>query len=110
MIQYIKHIRNERDDGIFFTENNSKSSFILSDFIHDNVFDRDSSTFLTLSIQLDNTFQKYQRKYYKLQDFAAQVGGVVNACFVISTLILKIYEKNSYFEYLINNFFEILLI
>ena len=52
MIQYIKHIRIERDDGIFFTENNSKSSFILSDFIHDNVFDRDSSTFLTLSIEL----------------------------------------------------------
>ena len=52
MIQHIKHIRIERDDGIFFTENNSKSSFILSDFIHDNVFDRDSSTFLTLSIEL----------------------------------------------------------
>ena len=109
VIQYLRHIRIESDDGLLFTTNHSISSFVLGEFIHDIVFERDSSTFLTLSIQLDNTFQKYQRKYYKLQDFAAQVGGVVNACFVISTLILKIYEKNSYFEYLINNFFEIRL-
>ena len=109
VIQYLRHIRIESDDGLLFTTNHSKSSFVLGEFTHDIVFERDSSTFLTLSIELDNTFQKYQRKYYKLQDLAAQVGGVVNACFVIASLILKIYEKNSYFEYLINNFFEVRL-
>ncbi len=93
MIQYIKHIRIESEVGILFTVNNSKSSFLLGDFIHDSVFDRDSSIFLTLSIELDNIWQKYQRKYHKLQDFAVQVDGVVNACFVISALILNIYEK-----------------
>jgi hypothetical protein len=54
MIQYIKHIRIESEVGILFTVNNSKSSFLLGDFIHDSVFDRDSSIFLTLSIELDN--------------------------------------------------------
>ena len=109
VIQYLRHIRIESDDGLLFTTNHSKSSFVLGEFTHDIIFERDSSTFLTLSIELDNTLQKYQRKYYKLQDLAAQVGGVVNACFVIASLILKIYEKNSYFEYLINNFFEVRL-
>ena len=109
VIQYLRHIRIESDDGLLFTTNHYKSSFVLGEFTHDIVFERDSSTFLTLSIELDNTFQKYQRKYYKLQDLAAQVGGIVNVCFVIASLILKIYEKNSYFEYLINNFFEIRL-
>ena len=109
VIQYLRHIRIESDDGLLFTTNHSKSSFVLGEFTHDIVFERDSSTFLTLSIELDNTLQKYQRKYYKLQDLAAQVGGVVNACFVVASLILKIYEKNSYFEYLINNFFEVRL-
>ena len=109
IIQYLRHVRIESDDGLLFTTNHSKSSFALSDFTQDIVFDRDSSTFLTLSIELDNTLQKYQRKYYKLQDLAAQVGGVVNACFVVVALILKLYEKNSYFEYLINNFFEVRL-
>ena len=106
MIQYIKHIRIESEVGILFTANNYKSYFVLVDFIHDTIFDRDSSTFLTLSIELDNILQKYQRKYHKLQDFAVQVGGVVNTCFVISGLILNNYEKNFYLEYLINNFFE----
>ena len=107
--QYLKHIRVESDDGILYNLNNYKDSFTLGEFKHDILFERDSSTFLTLSIQLDNTFQKYQRKYYKLQELAAQVGGVVNICFVISSLILKSYEKNSFFEFLINNFFEVRL-
>ena len=60
MIQYIKHIRIESEVGILFTANNYKSYFVLVDFffIHDTIFDRDSSTFLTLSIELDNILQK----------------------------------------------------
>ena len=107
--QYLKHTRVESDDGILLTSNHYKDSFSLGDFKHDIILERDSTTFLSLSIQLDNTFQKYQRKYYKLQDLAAQVGGIVNTCFVISTLILKLYEKNCFFEYLINHFFEVRL-
>ena len=109
LIQYLKHIRIESDDGILFTTNQTKNSFTLGEFTHNTVFERDSSTFLSLSIELENTLQKYQRKYYKLQDLAAQSGGIINCCYMIAMIILKIYEKNSYFEYLINNFFEIRL-
>ena len=109
LIQYLKHIRIESDDGVLFTTNHTKNSFTLGEFTHNTVFERDSSTFLSLSVELDNTLQKYQRKYYKLQDLAAQSGGIINCCYMIAMIILKIYEKNSYFEYLINNFFEIRL-
>ena len=109
LIQYLKHIRIESDDGILFTTNHTKNSFTLGEFTHNTVFERDSSTFLSLSIELENTLQKYQRKYYKLQDLAAQSGGIINCCYMIAMIILKIYEKNSYFEYLINNFFEVRL-
>ena len=109
LIQYLKHIRIESDDGLLFTTNHTKNSFTLGEFTHNTVFERDSSTFLSLSIELENTLQKYQRKYYKLQDLAAQSGGIINCCYMIAMIILKIYEKNSYFEYLINNFFEVRL-
>ena len=109
LIQYLKHIRIESDDGVLFTTNHTKNSFTLGEFTHNTVFERDSSTFLSLSVELDNTLQKYQRKYYKLQDLAAQSGGIINCCYMIAMIILKIYEKNSYFEYLINNFFEVRL-
>ena len=109
LIQYIKHIRIENDDNLILTSNHSMNSFTLGDFISNIVFERDSETFMSLSIELDNIIEKFQRKYYKIQDLAAQVGGIINALYMVIFIILKLYEKNSYFEYLINNFFEIRL-
>ncbi len=108
-IQYIRHIRIESDDNFFLSSNNSLNSFTLNEFTSNIVFERDSDTFMSLSIELDNIIEKFQRKYYKIQDLAAQVGGIINALYMVIFIILKLYEKNSYFEYLINNFFEIRL-
>ena len=108
-IQYIRHIRIESDDNFFLTSNNSLNSFTLNEFTSNTVFERDSDTFMSLSIELDNTIEKYQRKYYKIQDLGAQVGGIFNILYMIIAIILKLYEKNSYFEFLINNFFEVRL-
>jgi len=108
-IQYIRHIRIESDDSFFLSSNNSINSFTLSEFTSNIVFERDSDTFMSLSIELDNSIEKFQRKYYKLQDLGAQVGGIINITYMLSVIILKLYEKNSYFEYLINNFFEVRL-
>ena len=108
-IQYIRHIRIESDDNFFLTSNNSLNSFTLNVFTSNTVFERDSDTFMSLSIELDNTIEKYQRKYYKIQDLGAQVGGIFNILYMIIAIILKLYEKNSYFEFLINNFFEVRL-
>jgi len=109
LIQYIKHIRIENDDNLIITSNHSVNSFCLGDFTSNIVFERDSDTFMSLSIQLDNIIEKFQRKYYKIQDVGAQVGGIINALYMIILIILKFYERNSYFEFLINNFFEIRL-
>ena len=109
LIQYIKHIRIENDDNLILTSNHSMNSFTLGEFMSNIVFERDSETFMSLSIELDNIIEKFQRKYYKIQDLAAQVGGIINALYMVIFIILKLYEKNSYFEYLINNFFEIRL-
>ena len=109
LIQYIKHLRIENDDNIVLRSNHSMNSFTLGDFVSNTVFDRDSDTFLSLSIQLDNTIEKFQRKYYKIQDVAAQVGGIINASYMVISFILKLYEKNSYFEFMLNNFFEVRL-
>ena len=109
LIQYIKHIIIENDDNLILTSNHSMNSFSLGEFTSNIVFERDSETFMSLSIELDNKIEKFQRRYYKMQDLAAQVGGIINALYMLILIILKSYEKNSYFEYLINNFFEIRL-
>ena len=51
----------------------------------------------------------YRRKYYKLQDLIAQVGGVFSTLNIIDLIILRFYSDNSYFEYLINTHFEVRL-
>lgn len=39
--------------------------------------ERKDELYLTFTIQLTHIKEKYYQKYYKLQDLAAQVGGIV---------------------------------
>ena len=61
LIQYIKHIRIENDDNLILTSNHSMNSFTLGEFMSNIVFERDSETFMSLSIELDNIIEKFQR-------------------------------------------------
>ena len=106
--QNIHHLEIETDDGFMFTTNNKISSFKTEKIIQNvRLKNNNKENFISLSIQLNNNIEKYYRKYYKIQDLAAQVGGVYNTLFLICLLFLRMYEDNSYFQYLINKFFEV---
>ena len=106
--QNIHHIDIETDDGFMFTTNNKISTFKTEKIIRNlRTKNNNEENFISLSIQLNNYIEKYHRKYYKIQDLAAQVGGVYNTIFLICLSFLIMYEDNSYFQYLINKFFEI---
>ena len=106
--QNIHHLEIETDDGFMFTTNNKILSFKTEKIIQNvRLKNNNKENFISLSIQLNNNIEKYYRKYYKIQDLAAQVGGVYNTLFLICLLFLRMYEDNSYFQYLINKFFEV---
>ena len=109
LTQYYNHIEINDDSGLIFTTSNKINSFKLSDMVTNKADERTGEHFLTLTLQLNNIIEKYQRKYYKLQDYAAQVGGVINTLIIICYFILKFYDENAYFEFLINEYFEIKL-
>ena len=109
LTQYYNHIEINDDSGLIFTTSNKINSFKLSDMITNKADERTGEHFLTLTLQLNNVIEKYQRKYYKLQDYAAQVGGVINTLIIICYFILQFYDENAYFEFLINEYFEIKL-
>ena len=109
LTQYYNHIEINDDSGLIFTTSNKINSFKLSDMVTNKADERTGEHFLTLTLQLNNIIEKYQRKYYKLQDYAAQVGGVINTLLIICYFILKFYDENAYFEFLINEYFEIKL-
>ena len=107
LTQYFHHSEIYTDDGFIFTTNNQISSFKIDSMVENTIFNRSDKHFVSISFQLNNNIEQFQRKYYKVQDLAAQVGGIYNTLFLICLLFLKLYEDNSYFQYLINKFFEV---
>ena len=107
--QYYRHTQIESDNGIMFTTTSKINGFKKDEMSKDINYNRTSPNFVTYTLQLNNIIEKYQRKYYKIQDLAAQVGGVYNVIMVICFFIMKLYEENYYFEYLINKYFEVKL-
>ena len=105
--QFYRHTQVESDNGLMFTTSSKINGFKKDEITKDINYDRKSSNFITFTLQLNNIIEKYHRKYYKLQDLAAQVGGVYNIIMVICFFIMKLYEENYYFEYLINKYFEV---
>lgn len=105
--EYIRHLEVLSDDGLLFTTNKTISSFKIDNIIDYNLNERQSESFVSFSIQLNNVKEMYYRKYSKIQDLAAQVGGIFKTLLIICSWITQLYSEHSYFEHLINNFFQI---
>ena len=108
--QFYHHVQIISDNGLMFSTKSKINGFKKDELTKDINYNRTSDNFATLTLQLNNYIEKYQRKYYKIQDLAAQVGGVFNIIMIICVFIIKLYEENYYFEYLINKYFEVKLI
>ena len=108
--QYYHHAQIISDNGLMFTTKSIMNGFKKDELTKDINYNRTSDNFATLTLQLNNYIEKYQRKYYKIQDLAAQAGGVFNIIMIICVFIIKLYEENYYFEFLINKYFEVKLI
>ena len=73
--------------------------------INNLVYSDEKGTFLTLSIGNSGEVSVYHRRYFKLQDYLANISGIIK-CF---TLIFKILNtnnsKNTFYKKLIKDFF-----
>lgn len=105
--QYIKHLNIFSDDGYIFTTQNQQNTFQQDKTTDATVYYRIGPFFTSVTIQLSNNIEEYYRRYYKLQDLAAQVGGIYETIFFALGLINWFYTEHNLFEYLINRFFEI---
>ena len=98
----------QSDTNIMFTSKKIDSSFV-DDKVFEQVHSGESSTsFASYTFQLNNIIEKYYRKYYKLQDFAAQVGGILSFVNLVTMLIMYMYNEITIYEHLINYYFDII--
>ena len=105
--QYIHHIKIFSDDGLLFTTSKEKGGFKLEEMIDYTIYQRDSDNFVSFSIQLNNIMDGYYRKYYKLQDLAAQAGGIYKALCIATLILTMLFEETSYYTTLINSFYNV---
>ena len=105
--QYIHHITVFSDDGLLFTTSIEKGGFKLEEMIDYTIYQRDSDNFVSFSIQLNNIMDGYYRKYYKLQDLAAQAGGIYKALCIAAFIFTMLFEEASYYTTLINSFYNV---
>lgn len=105
--QYLRKVKMVSDDGWIFQNKED-----LYSFKHDHMFSytnslREVKNFMSLSIQLTNEEDGYQRDYVKLADLAGQIGGIYKVLFLIFVIVSHFYNENSMYEGLFNHFFEV---
>ena len=107
---YLRKINYITDDGILFTRKNEEN-FHLYENVRTEVDIRDikigsvPGSFLTLTVLNNGEISIYHRKYQKLQDYIATIGGIIKAITIFGSLINYYNGRNSYYFHIIKNFF-----
>ena len=71
-------------------------------------FDNNENTFLiNITFQLDFLKKNIYRKYYKIQNWVAELGGIIRAMTLIATFINYCNDRASFYELLINKLFDV---
>ena len=96
------------DVGYFFEIFKKKELHTIKN-IKEYIYDANSPTKynLTIDFKMDNTKSEIYRKYYKIQNWIAELGGLIRAMTLIATLINYFNDKSSYYELLINKLFDV---
>ena len=105
--QYLKHIQIHSDVGLIFKEEEINADNSVHSMVEYTENEQDDGKLFTMSIQLTNKIDIYNRSYYKIQDLGADVGAIFGVLHLIIGIIFKYYNTSKFFVNIINNFFFI---
>ena len=106
---YFNYVRYKIDHGIFFPSyiNNEyhqyENSRIDIDLRNKSLNDIEG-TFLTVTILTSGNIYNYKKRYLKIQDYLATIGGIVKAIVYITYLLNYYNSSNSYYTELIRDY------
>lgn len=107
IVIFLGHSKTVSDIGWLFQDNLTISSYYL-DRVKTNFYvePEASGRFLIFQFQLSNLLNSNSRSYLKIQQLAAQVGGVANILY-IAGIVLNYFMSHFYLkEYLVNLYFD----
>ena len=85
------------DSGLLVTRENAEEFYFLSntrELVESG--DDNREEFMNFSFQIDNIQKDYIRKYKKIQDVAAEVGGIMKLLFLLMSLFVKPIVKRAF--------------
>lgn len=109
---YFNEIDYVTDDGILFPKDN-RILFHQYDSVRIDIDRRDlmtttiPGTFATLTVLSTGNIIKYYRKFLKIQDCIATVGGVAKFFSVIALILNYFYSQNSFYLFIMNHFHSV---
>jgi len=74
--------------------------------INTNLWRRKFNKLLDLSINLSQNLHVYKRLYIKVQNIAANLGGIIKSLLLIGEVVVYFFSKIEFKEYLVNIFFD----
>jgi hypothetical protein len=93
------------DVGLIMKDQQIISGYKRDEFRLEKDQGGNTSPFATLVIELYPNKQIYNRKYYKIQDIAAQIGGIFNGLSIMANLVLFLYNNNTFNYFVVEQLF-----
>lgn len=105
--EYIKHVKINSDIGYLFYKLEVNEDSTVDSMVEYSEIEQDDGKIFTMSIQLTNKIDIYNRSYYKLQDLGADVGAIYGTLHMIFQILFGLYNSSKLFLNIMNNFFLI---
>lgn len=104
-ILYFYHSEIRSDVGFLLEESKIKQSFGI-DRLKINYYNQPEidQRFMRFQFQISNWKELYNRNFIKLQDIAAQIGGIINVFYIGSIIINYLIREYFYRRYLVDRF------
>ena len=105
--EYLKHVEIHSDIGLLFYQEEIHPDSTVDSMKEFTEIEPDDGKLFTISLQLTNKIEIYNRSYYKIQDLGADIGAIYGALHMVLAILFQFYNTSKLFTNVINNFFLI---
>ncbi len=103
---YLKTIDVSSDSGWLLEERSNEQYFSIDDIREYWDFRNTTEEFFNFGLRCSSSRQVFGRSYLKLQNLAANIGGIVKFLLICGQLLTYIFRQIKYREFLISTFFS----
>jgi hypothetical protein len=106
MHHFVKQVTIKTDRGWLMSDV-AENIYLQDDFIKEMIDFREADNFLSYTLKLSTVLEKFERSYPKIQNVAAESGGVIKAISALCVILSYSYNKCKLYECITNDLFSL---